>query len=343
MKSLIPNIEKKARWLVLAALLLLAGLPGRVQAQDPQFSQFYAAPLYLAPSFAGGTDGSRAVMNFRNQWPQIPGAFITYAFSLDHYFHNYNSGLGILFSRDQAGEGRLASTSAGLQYSYNFSLDHNWTMRPGVHFLYSQRTLDFYRLIFGDQLNINGNHDPSTGVPAPMDNVGYFDAGSSILAYSSNLWLGLNVDHLMRPNQSMTTQQARIPMRYSLFGGYRWNYGGSYFGDRDESISLAVLYKNQDKFNQLDLGVYWSLDPISLGLLYRGIPVFNNHVHGIFNNDALAVLAGLKVDGIRIGYSYDITISRLINSTGGSHEISLIYHFNQGAPSRRPTKIPCPG
>lgn len=328
--------------LLLCWLVLVQGID-RVQAQDPQFSQFYAAPLYLAPSFAGGTDGSRAVLNYRNQWPSIPGAFVTYAFSLDHYFHNYNSGVGILFSRDQAGAGKLASTNMGLQYSYNFKLDHNWTLRPGVHFLYSERTVDFYSHLFGDQLNLDGNHNPTTIMAPAMENVGYFDASSSVMAYTSNFWAGLNVDHLMRPNQSMTNQEARIPLRFSLFGGYRYDYGGNYSGSLSESVSVAFLYKNQEKFNQLDAGIYWSKDPISLGVLYRGIPVFNNHAKGIFNNDAVAVLLGLRANNIRIGYSYDITISRLVNSTGGSHEMSLIYHFNQGPPSKRPGRLPCPG
>ena len=325
---------------------MMAYGPGVVplKAQDPQFSQFYAAPLYIAPSFAGGTDGSRVVLNYRNQWPSIPGAFVTYAFSFDHYFHNYNSGLGVILTRDQAGTGRLSNNNIGLLYSYNFQIDHRWTMRPGVSFSYSERTLDFYRLTFGDQLNLNGTHNPSTFNPIePMDRVGYFDASSSLLTYSRNAWAGVSVDHLMRPNQSMVEeQQSRVPMKFSLFGGYRFDYGGEYMGDLGESISLAVLYRNQGKYNQLDAGVYWSKNPISLGLLYRGIPIFNNHVHGLFNNDAIVAMVGLRTKDFRVGYSYDMTISRLINSTAGSHEISIIYHFNQGPPNKKPKMIPCP-
>ena len=330
-------------------LALMAHGPGVIplKAQDPQFSQFYAAPLYIAPSFAGGTDGSRVVMNYRNQWPSIPGAFVTYAFSFDHYFHNYRSGAGILIARDQAGTGRLANNSASLLYSYNFQLGHRWTMRPGLAFSYSERTIDFYRLTFGDQLQLSGNHNPSTFNPLindlAIDRVGYFDASSSIMAYSSNAWAGITLDHLMRPNQSMLNEQkSRSPVKYSIFGGYRFDYGGNLRGDVGESISLAVLYRNQGKYNQLDAGVYWSRNPISLGLLYRGIPIFNNHVHGLFNNDAIVAMVGLRTKDIRVGYSYDMTISRLINSTGGSHEISIIYHFNQGPPNRRPKMLPCP-
>lgn len=346
------NRRKTYRLRLIPGIILLALMvsgPGVVplKAQDPQFSQFYAAPLYIAPSFAGGTDGSRVVMNYRNQWPSIPGAFVTYAFSFDHYFHNYNSGVGLLMTRDQAGSGRLANNSASLLYSYNFKLDHRWTMRPGVSFSYSERTIDFYRLTFGDQLQLNGTHNPSTFNPLindfAMDRVGYFDAATSAMAYSSNAWVGVTVDHLMRPNQSMIDEQkSRVPMKYSLFGGYRFDYGGNLMGDMGESVSLAVLYRNQGKFNQLDAGVYWSKHPISIGLLYRGIPIFNNHVHGLFNNDAVVALVGLRTKDFRIGYSYDMTISRLVNSTGGSHEISLIYHFNQGPPNKKPKMIPCP-
>jgi type IX secretion system PorP/SprF family membrane protein len=324
-------------------LLLLCSIaaPGILHAQAPQFSQFYASPLYLAPSFAGSTNGSRIVLNYRNQWPQIPGAFVTYAFSLDHYFHNYNSGVGVLLFRDQAGSGRLATTHGGLVYSYNFKLDHRWTLRPGLQFMYAQRTVDFHRHIFGDQLSLDGIA-PTTLTPRPIDRVGYFDASSSLLAYSSNIWAGYAIDHMMKPNQSMTQEESRIPIKYSLFGGYRLSYGSTYAEKIQESISVALMYRNQGKFNQMDLGVYWSKDPISLGLLYRGIPLFNNQIHGLFNNDALVLIGGLRTDNLRIGYSYDFTVSRMINSTGGSHEISVIYQFNQGPPSKRQGKIPCP-
>ncbi len=311
--------------------------------QAPQFSQFYAAPLTLAPSFAGSTNGSRIVMNYRNQWPQIPGAFVTYAFSFDHYFHNYRSGVGLLLMRDQAGSGRLANTRGGLVYSYNFKIDHNWTIRPGLQFVYEDRTIDPSRLIFGDQLRLDGNHASSSITNIEIDRTGYFDATSSVLIYSHNTWGGLTVDNMMTPNQSMTSNgEDRIPLKFALFGGYRFTYGSNYAQQIQESISIAALYKNQGKFNQFDLGVYWSRDPVSLGLLYRGIPIFNNHAAGIMNNDAFVLMGGLRTNDLRIGYSYDFTISRLINNTGGAHEISIIYQFNQGAPSKAHGRIPCP-
>ena len=58
-------------------ILTLAGILGLMQsyAQDLHFSQFYAAPLYLNPAFAGTAGGPRFILNYRNQWPGINNAF----------------------------------------------------------------------------------------------------------------------------------------------------------------------------------------------------------------------------------------------------------------------------
>ena len=74
------SVEKSPDWMyklmfLLAVLMLAAG--ETVTAQDPQFSQFYAAPLYLNPAFAGSTGQARVGANYRNQWPAIDANFNT--------------------------------------------------------------------------------------------------------------------------------------------------------------------------------------------------------------------------------------------------------------------------
>ena len=105
------------------------------------------------------------------------------------------------------------------------------------------------------------------------------------------------------------------------------------------SISPSFLFKMQDQYTQLDLGLYWYQMPLVIGIWYRGIPVFKE----LASNDALAFLLGFKVDQFSIGYSYDLTISKLVGLTGGTHEISINYLFNQGVTKRERRKsIPCP-
>ena len=125
------------------------------KAQDPQFTQFYASPLYLAPSYAGGTPGQRVVANYRNQWSIVPGTFQTFSLSYDHNFPHFKSGLGLLLLRDVAGDGRLGSTLAGIVYSYDITPHPDFHIRPGIGFYYVQQSIDYARLIFGDQFQFD--------------------------------------------------------------------------------------------------------------------------------------------------------------------------------------------
>ena len=92
--------------LVLTYGFILSALLAK--AQDPQFTQFYANPLYLNPAFAGTTVQSRAVMASRVQWPSIPGAFQTYSVSYDQFFPMIKSGFGLAVYYDRAGSAGLS-------------------------------------------------------------------------------------------------------------------------------------------------------------------------------------------------------------------------------------------
>jgi len=303
-------------------------------AQDPQFTQFYANKLYLAPSFAGATKENRVSMIYRNQWSGIPGAFNTMAFSYDHNFSSFNSGLGILILRDVAGSGKLGMTSIGIDYSYDFNINNNWHVRPGLNFTYSMYSIDFAKLIFVDQL-LSGS--PTSFEDYPFkENTGALDASSSLLAYADKFWMGFTVDHLLKPNQAFYTIASRIPMRFSFFGGYQIVRQSKLFKPVNEGLSIAYIYRQQADKKQLDLGVYWLNSPLIMGFWYRGIPIMNGN-----RGDAVAVLLGIKLTNLRIGYSYDFTISNLINSSHGSHEISLNYEFGIKK-KKKMGAMPCP-
>jgi type IX secretion system PorP/SprF family membrane protein len=164
------------------------------------------------------------------------------------------------------------------------------------------------------------------------------DFSTSLLAYSEKHWLGFTVDHLLKPQNSLYDTEEFVPLKVSIFGGTQVVRRGRLLNPIDETLSVAFLFKNQGGINQLDLGLYWFKEPLVIGLWYRGIPFINNEVRG----DAIAVLAGYKIDNFSVGYSYDFTISRLLASTGGAHEISLIYEFKTKRKRQRKHMIPCP-
>lgn len=314
------------RLVVLIASLVILTI-GSAFGQDTHFTQFYAAPTYLSPAFAGTTIQSRVSSNYRNQWPSIPGAFVAYNVAYDHYAPEIKSGFGILATHERAGSGALRSSSVSAQYAYEIRMSRELYFRPALQFTFSNRNINFNDLIFGDQLI--RNNDPTTVEENVFEPVNFFDMSSGGLFYSPKFWFGASLHHINQPNESLYPDRiGLLPRKFSLHGGYRFNAGsGGHYRKSGKEIVVAFNYKSQAEFSQLDLGAYLELDPLVLGVWYRGLPVKSNNL-GYANQDAVAILAGIGTDRFRFAYSYDITVSQLsVGASGGAHEISIIYEW----------------
>lgn len=338
------------KWAYKIFFVFLIGIQaGNVIGQDPIFSQFYAAPLYLSPSMAGISNASRVSLNYRDQWPKLPGHFVTYSFSYDHNVRSLRSGFGIFALQDKAGSGNLSTTTIGGLYSYRIKVNHYLTLRPGLHFMYAQRKIDFYELTFIDQLYQDNSSPSATAIIDPTENIVYVDASTSLLAYSKDFWAGFTLDHLLTPNQSLTGSRDMVPYKLSIYGGSQFNIKGHMRALKavPENVTWAFNYKVhlgnhvplREQNSQLDVGMYWHKMPMVLGLWYRGVPFFKTNK----GHEALVILLGYKIDELSVGYSYDFTVSKLLAATGGAHEFSITYLFdlNKNRKVKR-TMIPCP-
>ncbi len=305
-------------------------------AQDPQFTQFYAAPMYHNPAFTGSGYAPRVMVNYRNQWPSLNANFVTTMFSVDHYIDKANSGIGLMFLKDEQGF-NLNNTELRLMYSYEMRLNQNNGLRFGINGGYSFRGLQPGGLIFGDQLGNNG----LTGLPSDdpwsqasnLQQVNSLDVGGGLLYFNPKYFLGVSVNHITEPKLSFlknsTGEDPRLSKLFMVNGGY--NIDLSYLittGDPDREFILTptFLFKKQSQFSQLDIGAYATYTPFTVGLQYRGIPL-NKVFNGFPNQDAVSGMIGIRYDNISFGYSYDLTISGLGMASGGSHEISLAYQL----------------
>jgi type IX secretion system PorP/SprF family membrane protein len=319
-------------------LLLLSSLFAEGLGQDPTFSQFYANALYLSPSFTGATEEYRFSMNYRNQWPAIPGVFHTYSISFDKALTSFNSGIGVLATYDVAGSGNLSTTNIGLLYSYDFNINKEWHIRPGVNFKFYYLGLDIAKLVFNSQITGSGTSPSIT--PPPFSNVADVDFATSALVYNDRLWGGFTLDHLLHPKTSFYGDNAFVPIKFNLYGGMQILKHTRLRQKLQEVLSVAINFQKMEKYYQSDIGLYYYKDPLIFGIWYRGIPLLTSQA-----GDAIIGLVGIKTSSLHIGYSYDFTISNLIGSTGGAHELSLVYEFNNlsfGQRNKRIHAIPCP-
>ena len=320
-------------------IIILLAVILNVSAQDPQFSQFYAAPLYLGPSMAGSSDNGRLCLNFRDQWPKLSGKYITYAVSYDQYLSRYYSGAGLLFMRDDAGGGKITTTQVGLNYSYRLRATKDFFLQPGMQFQYYQRKVNFSKLTFADQFY--GDQLLPGSVELPPDNqIGHIDFTFSLLAFTKNMWLGSTVDHIMKTSKVLSQDIRYVPIKVSVYGGIKLTLNRALLNKDEQSFTLAFNFKDQEKMQQLDIGAYYNRLPFMVGLWYRGIPV----IQSTETKDAITLSMGLLVKNLMFTYSYDLTVSSLITSTGGAHELALVYIFERpyARTKRKMGSVPCP-
>ncbi len=310
--------------------------------QDAQYTQFYASPIHLNPAFAGSSVESRLALNYRNQWTAIPHSWQNYSISYDRFFPSINSGIGVLAYRDQAGQGALSNTVVGLQYAYEVRIKRNLFFRPSFEMSYHMKSINFSNLVFTDQLI--REFDPASLENNITEPVSFLDFASGVILNSKTYWIGVAVHHLGEPDESLYGQTGAILQRkYSVHGGYRIQLRNQFNKKTKNEMVLAMNYKKQGGFDQLDMGFYFELSPLVIGMWYRTLP-FKSNDYGHFNHDAFAVILGYHFGKYKIGYSYDITVSQLgVGSTGGSHEMSFIYEWankkNRKLAKRR--IIPC--
>ena len=325
-------------------------------AQDAQFSQYYANPIYHNPAFAGAAHAPRLIANYRNQWAGLGANFVTTSFSADNYFEKLNSGVAISLLSDSQGASRLKTTEVSGQYAYQLQLGEYSALRLGLQATYLTKRLDNSNLTFGDQFDPTGRGMINNSSTDPLSNsalnaVQTVDFSTGALYYSEKLWLGLAVNHLTHPQISFTnTFPSKLYTKWTVSGGYSIPLNNPFStgsrSEREFTATPTFLIKQQGKSLQADLGFYLTYSPLTLGAWYRGIPIKKNG-SSTLNHDALVLLAGYRLDKLSIGYSYDFTISKLGPSTGGTHEISIAYILDpieSDRPHRRFNKkaLSCP-
>lgn len=332
---------KRNLLLVVVLLFVSVFFNEGVKAQDPQFTQFYANPLYLNPAFAGSSRCPRYVMNYRNQWPGITRTYITYSASYDQHVDALAGGFGVLVTNDQAGDGTINTTNASLIYSYYLPVTNTFSVKAGVQASYSQKTIDWDKLTFGDMIDARYGFTTVTQETQNNDNVQNVDFSAGLLGYTNSFFIGGAVHHLLEPDEAfLNTGSSPLPMKITAHTGAiiaMGNQSAKYKRRRrrnantlpESSISPNILYKRQKDFQQLNLGLYVTKGPIVGGLWYR-------------NEDAFIVLVGMMTTNFRFGYSYDVTVSKLSNATSGSHELSMTIQFNCRPKKKKFTPVSCP-
>ncbi len=289
-------------------------------AQDLEFSQFYAAPLHLNPAMIGYSEFPRFNMNFRDQYPAFSHAFVSFAASYDQHIHKYNSSVGFSMEGDVAGRGLMSTYKVNGFYAYELRLSSKLKVKTGFQASLIQQSINSANLIYFDQIDPNAG-SLNTNLPTGEENLARtsitrMDFSIGLLAYTNSFFFGAAVRHLLQPEFNYRLEDeggTKLPMSLQVHGGKTFFLNDPLFEKDRRYVTVSSMLALQKGFYQVTGGVHYGRGPLFGGLFFR---------HTIYNSSSLITVFGVKKGIYRFGYSYDWGVSGVGASTG-AHELSL--------------------
>lgn len=286
----------------LFATLLLALTPTlTLFSQDPIFTQAYSAGMYLNPALTGEQKGYKANINYRNQWPLISGFYKTTNIGIQKRWNKYGWGFGLMVQGDNAGDVIFTSNFAFLISKW-FRINDKTAISIGLNTSYQEKTLDNSKLSFGDPSIL---YMEEKGIQT----VSYINFSLGILFKYKYGNFGLVANNFLEPNQGFypggsepyrirTTAHNTIEIPIND----KWKVGHTIiYHKQADSKALITYFTAQFKW------LKWC----------AGYCARNAAIGGI----------GLVFPRININYTYEYTVSKLTNATGGAHEIGMSFRF----------------
>lgn len=309
-------------WSFFGALLAGLSLLGSPAAhgQDLYFAQPYASRLHTNPAFAGLLDDYSITLNYRNQFPTLAGTFQTNQLAADFRFRNQRSAVGLLLNQDRVGGLGYTRLQVGGIYAYHSRLTEALSLSAGLNVSYGNQRISYGNLVFGDQLSDNGATGNQSAELLDFNSVNYLTLGTGMVLYSEQFWLGVAGHHLNQPDLGFATQ-SKLPLRLNVNAGYKYYFVKSTVKQQFREVSLSPVanYTRQGGSQRAEVGLYGTVTPLTLGLVYRGVPLPGS----LRPQQLLTAIAGVSVGAFRLGYSYDASLSALSADLGGAQELSL--------------------
>lgn len=284
--------------------------------QDPQFTHYMYNMSVVNPAYATANEGVTNLGGFyRAQWVGIEGAPTTQSF-FAHRPMSKKVEIGVSITHDEIGD-VVTENNVYADFAYVLQLSEETKLSFGVKVGVTLFNTDFTGFEYTD-----------TPVdPAFQNNISstYPNIGAGTYLFGSNYYVGfsapnlLTSTHIENANGIVTSGVEEI--HYFMTGGYVFTFNGN----DNFKLKPAFMVK----------GV--SGAPISLDLTANAL--FNNKFEvgvGYRVGDSVNGLASFYVTpSLRVGYSYDYTLTNLQNFNSGSHEVFLLFDLGANSNSNK--------
>lgn len=265
--------------------------------QDPQFSQNMFNRLYPNAGYTGTSEAICGSLIYRDQWDKFGGGPKTAVFGIDAPVNFLHGGLGLSVLTDHP----LNQKNLDIKLSYSYHLE------LGAGKLGIGLSAGLLQRGYGNDFNAIDPDDPlvKSGTGSK------FDLGAGLYYNSDKFYVGASATHLTGGKIEYTDNaKVEVVPHYYFMGGINFNLTPSL------RLVPSLFVKSDAKETQADINANLHIkERVWVGASYR-------------LQDAVVVMAGIKIiDNLKLGYSYDITTSKLKGYHSGTHEIMLGYCY----------------
>ena len=318
--------------IILTQFVLLLVLAGNAQ-QRPHYTQYILNNYILNPALSGIENYTDVKMSVRDQWVGLNGApktcyftiqgpigkkdYKTTATSFDlpgenprgnAYWENYTAsdphhGIGFSLINDKTG--LYNHLNIDVSYAYHIGISPRTNIAAGFSGGFTRISYDRSK-----STPVNPN-DPALGNINGNINRTAPDLNAGIWLYSANYFAGLSVQQLVAPKVDFGNEGDgfKLIAHYFATAGYRFMLND----DINALPSVMIKY--------IPGGAIKTQFDLNLKLQYRD----QFWIGGSYRlQDGYAAMAGLSISSkLNVGYSYDLTQTKLNTTSRGTHEFII--------------------
>ncbi len=280
------------------------------------YSQYHVFPVLINPGYTGFENQHQFLANYRSTWTSFPEKPSTYTLMYNGPVGDKLALGGALFS-DNAG--KVSTTKIQINYAFRFQVK-KVKIGLGLSTEFLNRKADAGLL--SDPL-VERNDDVLESL---VNGQQIFDASIGAYAiHDDKLFFGLTLPNTIRtrldqaPADGGGTSASSKLLDYYIFQmGYK-------FDQKDQGYKIIpsiTMRKIRDTPYQIDLNLQARFldEKLIAGLTFRP-----------GDSGAAIIMLGTKVSQFQLFYSYDLSLSNFQRYTGGSHELTVAYSFNNKA------------
>ena len=303
------------------AVLFCTTIVARGQ-QISQYTQYVFNHFSVNPAVAGAKNCIDLRLGYRQQWTGLEGAPTTGWLSLHGTlrpkgkpFQANKHGIGVFMETDNAGN--WGYTRFLLAYAYHIQMSRDYFISMGAFGGFEQVKFDV-----GNAVTMNPD-DPALDGKASVMLVPEITPG--IWAYSKVMWAGMSIHQIVGNAYKGIGTDSRLARQVMLSGGYKYR-----LAKKTALIPSTLLKFSKGAPMAVDINAMVEYDrKLAVGV-------------GVRPGDAVTFLLKFGfMQYFQLGYSYDVTTSKLRVGSSNTHEIILaITPCGKESASRR--AINCP-